>query len=111
MAPDFGEDDFEACKAAGIHVVLSVDNEGRFGPDVVSYAGQNIKEADPQIIKDIKGRGRLFKHATLQHSYPFCWRSGHRSFIRLFPHASFALKPCVNGWLNIINPFTGFLKP
>ena len=76
MAPDFGEDDFEACKSAGIQVVLSVDNEGRFTSDVAPYAGQNIKEADPQIIKDIKANGRLFKHATLQHSYPFCWRSG-----------------------------------
>ena len=76
MAPDFGEDDFEACKSAGIHVVLSVDNEGRFTSDAAPYAGQNIKEADPQIIKDIKANGRLFKHATLRNSYLFRWRSG-----------------------------------
>ncbi|MEE2756780.1 MAG: isoleucine--tRNA ligase [Myxococcota bacterium] len=76
MAPDFGEDDFAACKAAGIHVIQSVDNEGCFAENVPPYAGQNVKAADPTIIKDIKHSGRLFKQATIQHSYPYCWRSG-----------------------------------
>ncbi len=76
MAPDFGEDDFAACKASGIHVVQSVDNEGCFADNVPPYAGQNVKAADPAIIRDLKDNGRLFKHATIQHSYPYCWRSG-----------------------------------
>jgi isoleucyl-tRNA synthetase len=76
MAPDFGEDDFTACKDVGIRVLLSVDNEGRFAESVKDYAGLNVKEADPQIIRDIKAKGRLIKHATIQHSYPYCWRSG-----------------------------------
>lgn len=76
MAPDYGEDDFAACKAVGIEVVLSVDDEGRFRPMISDYAGRNIKEADPDIIKDLKARGRLLRHDTIDHSYPFCWRSG-----------------------------------
>ena len=43
---------------------------------ILHFAGQNIKEADPKILRDIKERGRLFKQSTIQHSYPFCWRSG-----------------------------------
>lgn len=35
----------------------------------------NVKEADKDIIKMIKGAGRLVNQSTLQHSYPFCWRS------------------------------------
>ncbi len=76
MAPDYGEDDFAACKAVGIEVVLSVDDEGRFEPSITDFAGRNIKEADPDIIKHLKDAGRLLRHDTIDHSYPFCWRSG-----------------------------------
>ena len=76
MAPDFGEDDFAACRAVGIDVLLSVDDEGRFEPSITDFAGRNIKEADPDLIRWIKDAGRLFKHETIDHSYPFCWRSG-----------------------------------
>jgi isoleucyl-tRNA synthetase len=76
MAPDFGEDDFTACRDQGIQVVQSVDDEGNFKESVTDFAGRNIKEADPDIIRMLKEHGRIFRHATVQHSYPFCWRSG-----------------------------------
>lgn len=76
MAPDFGEEDFNACKKLGIKVLLSVDNEGNFVEAVTDFAGRNVKEADPDIIRRLKADGRLFRHDTIQHSYPFCWRSG-----------------------------------
>lgn len=76
MAPDFGEEDFTACKAVGIGVLQSVDNEGRLSADIGEFAGRNVKEADPDLIRWIKDAGRLFNRSTIQHSYPFCWRSG-----------------------------------
>jgi isoleucyl-tRNA synthetase len=76
MAPAFGEDDFRACRAADIPLVDPVDDEGRFTSEVPDYQGQNVKEADKQIIHDLKQRGSVFKHETLVHSYPYCWRSG-----------------------------------
>ena len=76
MAPDFGEDDFLACKEQGIGVLQSVDDEGNFVSAVRDFAGQNIKEADAGILRNIKERGRLFKQSTIQHAYPYCWRSG-----------------------------------
>ncbi len=75
MAPDFGEDDFHACKAIGIEVLLSVDDEGCFVPAVTDYAGRNVKEADPDIIRALKANGRLFARSTIKHNYPFCWRT------------------------------------
>ncbi|HMB00595.1 MAG TPA: class I tRNA ligase family protein, partial [Spirochaetota bacterium] len=33
------------------------------------------KTADKTIIKDLKQRGLLVLHKTLQHSYPYCWRT------------------------------------
>lgn len=76
MAPAYGEDDFNACKAAGIDLVDPVDDEGHFKAVVAPYAGKNIKDADKDIIKDLKAQGSVFKHVTLKHAYPFCWRSG-----------------------------------
>ncbi len=76
MAPDFGEDDFNACRAQGIGLLLTVDDEGRFNSKVPDFEGRNVKEADPDLIRAIKAKGRLFKQDTVQHSYPYCWRSG-----------------------------------
>ena len=39
------------------------------------YQGQRVKDADKNIIADLKKLGRLFKHETITHSYPFCWRT------------------------------------
>ena len=88
MAPDYGEDDFEACKKVGISVLQSVDDEGNFTSSVVDFAGRNIKEADPDIIKMLKDQGRILRHDTIQHSYPFCWRSGTPLIYKAVPARS-----------------------
>lgn len=75
MAPAFGEDDFFACKKAGIDLVCPVDNHGQFTQEIPPYAGQYVKDADKKIIADLKTAGRLFKQDTLQHAYPFCPRT------------------------------------
>ncbi|MEE2644148.1 MAG: isoleucine--tRNA ligase [Myxococcota bacterium] len=85
MAPDFGEEDFTACKAAGLQVLRAVDDEGNFKAEVSDFAGQNIKAADPAIIRLLKERGRLFKREQIRHSYPFCWRSGTPLIYRAVP--------------------------
>jgi isoleucyl-tRNA synthetase len=76
MAPDYGEDDFNACREMGIELVQSVDNEGKFKHNIIGLQGKNIKDADSEIIAFIKQMGRLFRRDSLKHSYPFCWRSG-----------------------------------
>lgn len=75
MAPAFGEDDFYACLAAGIHVVNPVDDDGVFTSEVGPYQGKKVKDADKDIIADLKKQGLIFKHDTINHSYPFCYRS------------------------------------
>lgn len=75
MAPAFGEEDYFACHKAGIPLVNPVDDDGMFTPEVPPYQGKRVKDADKEIIADLKKSGRLFKQDTLQHSYPFCYRS------------------------------------
>jgi isoleucyl-tRNA synthetase len=74
-APAFGEEDFEVCKRYRIPLVDPVDAEGKFTAAVPPYAGQQVKEADRAIIKDLKEKGALFRQDTIQHNYPYCWRS------------------------------------
>ncbi|MGX9672420.1 isoleucine--tRNA ligase [Mycobacterium sp. HM-7] len=82
MAPAYGEDDKATCDAAGIVAVTPVDSTGRFDSTVPDYQGQQVFEANPQIIKDLKnGTGpaavnapALLRHETYEHSYPHCWR-------------------------------------
>lgn len=75
MAPAFGEDDFYACKAAGLPIVNPVDDDGRFTNEVSDFHNRRVKEADKDIIALLKKNGSLFKQDTIVHSYPFCWRS------------------------------------
>ena len=75
MAPAFGEEDYYACQKNGIPIVNPVDDDGMFTAEVPDYQGKRVKEADKEIIAAIKARGRLFKQDTLEHSYPFCWRT------------------------------------
>ena len=37
---------------------------------------ESAHEANKAIIAELKAQGRLFKHETINHDYPFCWRSG-----------------------------------
>ncbi len=73
-APGFGEEDYSLLKGTEVPVVCPVDAEGRFTEEVSDYKGQFVKDADKQIIKDLKERGILVKHSTYLHSYPHCWR-------------------------------------
>ncbi len=75
IAPAYGEEDFNACQAAGIALVDGVDDEGRFGPEVPDWQGLNVKEADPLIIRRLKDEGKLVHRGQIKHSYPFCWRT------------------------------------
>ena len=49
------------------------------------YQGQHVKEADKQIQKDLKARGRLIVQSVLMHQYPFCWRSGTPLIYKIIP--------------------------
>ena len=75
MAPAFGEEDYFACAREGIPIVNPVDDDGMFTAEVPDYQGQRVKDADKSIIADLKKKNRIFKQDTIQHSYPYCYRS------------------------------------
>ncbi len=75
-APSFGVDDMETGKKNNLPVLMTVDGQGKFIPEITPWAGIFVKKADPLIIKDMVERGVMLKHGTIKHQYPFCWRCG-----------------------------------
>jgi isoleucyl-tRNA synthetase len=75
IAPGFGEEDQRLGEAAGIELVVPVDDEGRFTAEVADYAGMNVFDANPVIIRDLKALGVVLRHETYDHNYPHCWRT------------------------------------
>ncbi len=74
IAPAFGADDMDVGREHGLPVLLTVDETGAFVPDVTPWAGMWVKDADPLITDELKGRGLLYKVEKYVHNYPFCWR-------------------------------------
>jgi len=75
LAPAFGEDDFRVCKEKGMGFLQLLKPDGTFPPEVTDFAGRFCKEADRDIIRNLRARGVLFKEEVYRHDYPFCWRA------------------------------------
>jgi len=73
-AAAYGADDLRLCQEKGIPVRHTVDLRGRFLPEVEKFAGMFVKDADPEIIEDLRERGLLYAAREIRHTYPFCWR-------------------------------------
>ncbi|KQQ19843.1 isoleucine--tRNA ligase [Rathayibacter sp. Leaf299] len=74
QAPAYGEDDQKVCEAAGIPVIISVDDGGRFLPQIAEVAGLQVFEANKPLTQLLKAQHRLLRQASYEHSYPHCWR-------------------------------------
>ncbi|MFG6358133.1 MAG: isoleucine--tRNA ligase [Acetatifactor sp.] len=73
IAPAFGEDDANVGRKYDLPFVQFVDGKGQLTQET-PYAGIFVKKADPQILKDLDGEGKLFDAPKFEHDYPHCWR-------------------------------------
>lgn len=74
QAPAYGEDDQRVAGAAGIPTILSLDDGGRFLPNVTDVAGELWMDANTPLVRLIRENGRLVRLQSYEHSYPHCWR-------------------------------------
>jgi isoleucyl-tRNA synthetase len=74
MAPAYGEADANACAAAGIPIVLTVNEQGKYLPIITDWAGLHVFEANKPIIARLRADGALVRRDDYTHSYPHCWR-------------------------------------
>ena len=73
IAPAFGEDDAKVGRKYDMPFVQLVDEKGNMG-ETTPFAGLFVKKADPEVLKDLDGRGLLYDAPKFEHSYPHCWR-------------------------------------
>jgi len=103
IAPAYGEIDFEVGEREGLPLIHTVELNGMVTTDLVTGftpkareyiqkseapvilgparekldlpgAGKFVKDADKDILNDLKSRGLLFRSERITHTYPFCWR-------------------------------------
>ena len=55
-------------------MVNPVRLDGTYDERIGPYAGRWVKDADPDLIEDLRARGRLLRSEDYEHSYPHCWR-------------------------------------
>lgn len=84
MAPCFGVEDYEACHKLGLPTFDPIDEEGKFFL-IKDLQGLYFKDADKVVIKSLKEQKKVFLHSTIEHSYPFCWRSNTPLMYKAMP--------------------------
>ena len=72
----FGEDDFRLGEQQGLTVVNPVRLDGTYDERIGPYAGRWVKDADVDLIEDLRMAGKLVRSESYEHSYPHCWRCG-----------------------------------
>jgi isoleucyl-tRNA synthetase len=71
----YGEDDYNAGIKAGLPAVHTVGEDGRFLDITPEFLkGKFVKDAEKDIINNLKEKKLLYKTEKIMHSYPFCWR-------------------------------------
>ena len=73
-APGHGEEDYEVGIQYKLPVLMLVDDQGRFLEGAGKYAGKPVKEANQQIIDDLRAFGMLLHADEIEHRSPVCWR-------------------------------------
>jgi isoleucyl-tRNA synthetase len=83
LAPSFGADDHRVCLEHNIinkdnsplELRCHIDEHCNYLDIVYNYKGRFVKDCDNDIINEIKENGKLFKKESINHSYPYCYRT------------------------------------
>ncbi|MFN3301634.1 MAG: isoleucine--tRNA ligase [Patescibacteria group bacterium] len=83
IAPAFGEEDMEVIKTQNsklktqnlleFPILMTVEPDGTMSEGIIGQ-GKFVKEADRDVLDDLKKRGLLWREEKIKHDYPFCWR-------------------------------------
>ncbi len=74
MAPAYGEDDYRVSRKFSLPTIHPVNKSGEFDETVPDFGGKFVKDADADIVQNLKARNILYKKEQYLHSYPHCWR-------------------------------------
>ncbi len=84
-APGHGHDDFVIGKQYGLEIYCPVNNGGIFQDDVEHFAGQQVFDANKNIVEFLRESGMLLFTEDYRHRYPHCWRCKNPVIFRATP--------------------------
>ncbi|MCF7871764.1 isoleucine--tRNA ligase [Candidatus Woesearchaeota archaeon] len=73
-APGHGKTDNIIGQHYNLPEISPLDDQCKFTEDAGIYQGKFVKDADDQIIEDLKISGKMLYNHKISHSYPLCWR-------------------------------------
>ena len=74
VAPAYGVDDMALGEQHDLPLFRTVVEDGRFVEQATPFRGMWFKDADSEIIRDLRERGLMYKAGRYEHSYPHNWR-------------------------------------
>ncbi len=84
-APGHGREDYDVGLRYGLEAYSPVNDDGVFTEAVALFAGQFVFTANDAINRTLADKGALLAQATIQHSYPHCWRCKQPVIFRATP--------------------------
>jgi isoleucyl-tRNA synthetase len=78
LSPANGEDDYNIAMKRKVEIFSPIDDGVKFTEDAGKYAGMFVRDADEEIVRDVKKKNALVKIGKIKHKYPLCWRSQHK---------------------------------
>ena len=73
-APGHGPEDFIVGSKYGLPAFSPVDESGKMTGEAGKYAGMHVKDANIEILKDLRRKNLLLYEGMVEHEYPHCWR-------------------------------------
>ncbi|MDD5416728.1 MAG: isoleucine--tRNA ligase, partial [Candidatus Aenigmarchaeota archaeon] len=73
-APGHGLEDYKAGRESGLSILSPVNMEGRYKEEAGKWARKFVKDADQDIIDELKDKGLFVYAESVAHEYPHCWR-------------------------------------
>ncbi len=91
IASAFGEVDHDLHRALvqtykeplSVPLLCAVAPDGSFNEDFPKYKGVWVKDADRDLIHEMRERGVLVHRETYRHEYPYCWRADDDPLIQM----------------------------
>lgn len=74
VAPAYGVDDMALGEQHDLPLFRTVVEDGRFVEQATPFSGMWFKDADGEIIRDLRERELMYRVGTYEHSYPHNWR-------------------------------------
>ena len=77
LSPANGEEDIKIANKRKVRVFNPINDEVKFTDEAGKYQGLFVRDADKEIVEDIRDKNALVRIGKIKHKYPLCWRSHH----------------------------------